>query len=247
MKIKSISIKNFRSIKTCYNFELSDINVLIGSNGVGKSNFISFFTLLKNIADLNLQDYIAEHSGANNLLYFGIETSEFISGKILFDNHNGYDIVLKPNNEDGFYFSEEKATFNTYEESTGTGHKESKLPYKVRNHKYIQGGVSGYVQKGLSDFEVYHFHDTSRKSPIKQPCNVDDNFYLKRNGSNLAAFLYLLKINNPISLKKIEATIRQIAPFFDKFILEPNRLNTDQIKLEWKEIGSVPDSRSWNG
>lgn len=239
MKISKITIKNFKSIKSCQDFVLNDINILIGANGVGKTNFISFFTLLKNIADLNLQNYIAENAGANNVLYFGIETSDNIYGKILFNTDNGYEISLKPNNTDGLYFEYEYATYKTYDEELGHGHLESKLHDKVRNHhKYQGGGVSGWVQQGLKDFEVYHFHDTSRKAPIKQPCNIDDNRYLKRNGSNLASFLYLLKHTNPIVLNKIENVIKQVAPFFDRFTLEPNRLNEEQIKLEWKEVGS---------
>lgn len=239
MKIKTVSIENFKSIRECKSFELNDINILIGSNGVGKTNFISFFTLLKKIADSNLQDYIAEHAGANNLLYFGREMSEHITGRIDFDNNNAYQIELKPNDEDSLYFADERAIFNYYSEPMGTGHLESKLDAKVKNHpKYYQGGVSGYVQKGLSDFEVYHFHDTSKKSPIKQTCQLHDNFYLRRNGSNLAAYLYLLKQTHPISLSKIEKTIKQIAPFFDSFILQPSRLEKDQIRLEWKENGS---------
>ncbi len=36
-------------------------------------------------------------------------------------------------------------------------------------------------------------------------------------------------------------TVRSIAPFFDKFVLVPSRLNEQFIQLEWKEKG-FPDS-----
>ena len=36
----------------------------------------------------------------------------------------------------------------------------------------------------------------------------------------------------------IQDTIRQIAPFFEGFRLEPSRLNPDKIRLEWREKGS---------
>ena len=54
MKIHSISIKNFKSIRQLDDFELQDINILIGSNGAGKSNFISFFKFLNQIVNKNL-------------------------------------------------------------------------------------------------------------------------------------------------------------------------------------------------
>ena len=42
-QLSRIVIKGFKSIKYC-DLELSNLNVLIGSNGAGKSNFISVFT-----------------------------------------------------------------------------------------------------------------------------------------------------------------------------------------------------------
>jgi predicted ATPase len=36
----------------------------------------------------------------------------------------------------------------------------------------------------------------------------------------------------------IRDTIRQVAPFFDEFRLQPSKLNESKIKLEWKEKGS---------
>ena len=48
-----IEIKGYKSIKEL-DLELAPLNILIGSNGSGKSNFLSFFTLLENIYRKNL-------------------------------------------------------------------------------------------------------------------------------------------------------------------------------------------------
>ncbi len=45
--LDKLTIKGFKSIKTLEDFELSSLNVLIGGNGVGKSNFIDFFRMLR--------------------------------------------------------------------------------------------------------------------------------------------------------------------------------------------------------
>ena len=45
-KLKSFTIKGYKSIKSIENFEPHPINILIGPNGAGKSNFISFFKFL---------------------------------------------------------------------------------------------------------------------------------------------------------------------------------------------------------
>src|SRR5690606_23487192 len=130
---------------------------------------------------------------------------------------------------------------NWQAQSTGdSGYKESKLDDLIAQLKRDRGygGIPEYVKKALSGFEVYHFHDTSRTSPIKQRCNINDNRILRRDGSNLPAFLFFLKESHPIAFKKIEATIRMVAPFFDSFVLEPLKLRNDMIQLEWKEKGS---------
>lgn len=44
--IEQVLIKNYKSIKEL-SLPLGRLNVLIGSNGIGKSNFISFFELTK--------------------------------------------------------------------------------------------------------------------------------------------------------------------------------------------------------
>lgn len=55
--------------------------MLIGSNGAGKSNFISAFTLLQNTFSKNLQVSVAQ-SGLNSLLYNGRKTTEEVSFEV---------------------------------------------------------------------------------------------------------------------------------------------------------------------
>jgi predicted ATPase len=44
--IKKISINGFKSIRELHEFELRDLNIIIGANGSGKSNFVQLFQLL---------------------------------------------------------------------------------------------------------------------------------------------------------------------------------------------------------
>jgi predicted ATPase len=67
---------------------------------------------------------------------------------------------------------------------------------------------------------------------------LNDNRSLRENGRNLAAFLYYLQQKHPQSFQRIENQIRSVAPFFDRFDLEPDRLNETQIELRWLEKGS---------
>jgi predicted ATPase len=54
------------------------------------------------------------------------------------------------------------------------------------------------------------------------------------DGSNLAAILYKLQKIQPAYYKRIIKTIRQIAPFFDDFLLEPLTINPHEIQLRWR-------------
>ena len=44
--LDKLTIKGFKSIRTLEDFELTNLNVLIGGNGAGKSNFIDFFRMI---------------------------------------------------------------------------------------------------------------------------------------------------------------------------------------------------------
>ncbi|MFN3373442.1 MAG: AAA family ATPase, partial [Chloroflexus sp.] len=52
------------------------INVLIGANGVGKSNLIALFTMLNQMIKEDLQRYVARAGGADRILHYGRKTTE---------------------------------------------------------------------------------------------------------------------------------------------------------------------------
>jgi len=54
--LDKLTIKGFKSIQILENFELTNLNVLIGGNGAGKSNFIDFFRLLRAMMELPLPE-----------------------------------------------------------------------------------------------------------------------------------------------------------------------------------------------
>ena len=62
-----------------------DLNVLIGANGAGKSNFISFFRMLNEMMGERLQHYVAKSGRAHSLLDFGPKVTPQLSARIEFD------------------------------------------------------------------------------------------------------------------------------------------------------------------
>ncbi len=55
-----ITITGFKSIKSLEKFPLHPINVIIGSNGSGKSNFIS--SLFHRLDEENLKEWLEDYS-----------------------------------------------------------------------------------------------------------------------------------------------------------------------------------------
>jgi predicted ATPase len=55
--LKRLTIEGFKSIEST-SLPLHDLNVIIGSNGSGKSNLIGAFKLLERILSKKLQSYV---------------------------------------------------------------------------------------------------------------------------------------------------------------------------------------------
>ena len=58
--ITKLTIRGFKSIQNLNEFELGNLNVLIGANGSGKSNFISWFEMMKELAEHRLRFWISK-------------------------------------------------------------------------------------------------------------------------------------------------------------------------------------------
>ena len=82
--IKRLTIRGFKSIRELNAFELKNLNVLIGANGAGKSNLISFFSMLPSISNEVLDKYVLKSGGASDLLFNGPETTKEIVFRISF-------------------------------------------------------------------------------------------------------------------------------------------------------------------
>lgn len=240
MKLERIKVEGFKSIKEM-NLQLRDLNVLIGANGSGKSNFIAVFKLLNQIVEQNLNFYVRQSGGPDNFLYFGTKITDRIRIALSFDP-NGYEAVLVPTRNNSLIFFEENYWYHnsSYDQSKtynlGKGHEETKLVGAAKKDR-----PAAYVLESIRDWKIYHFHDTSDTAKVKGLADIGDNRILKPDASNLAAFLYRLQQTTTQYYDIIVQTIRLTIPFFDNFVLRPTPENPNKIKLEWRERGH-PDS-----
>jgi len=237
--IKKLTIQGFKSIRNMKELRLDSLNILIGANGVGKSNFVSYFRLLGEMLEKRLQVWTAKQGGADRVLTYGIKETKVFSCLVEF-GLNGYLFSLEPTAEGGFTYSQEEIIFHgpyfgDKKTGLGTGHVESKLKKQYDNTS--QGDESHYCYDSISSWRVYHFHDTSETAGVKRLGALHDNDYLRTDASNLAAFLYKLKESYPNDFQQIRKTIKLAIPFFDDFVLKSQTLPTEeeQIRLLWKQ------------
>lgn len=226
----SISVKGYKSFKDI-TVSLNRINILIGSNGAGKSNFLSLFELLGNAYDGFLARSVAISGGVDKFFYKGRKETDRISIDVR-EGKNSY--VLDLMESDG--------TLIVENEKLGYSSNPGKYTYKTisnykteTNLKDYNGAVSGdYIQQYMSQIKKFHFHDTGRTSPFTGESNiVNDSYMLYSQGGNLAAFLYGIKNNNSMVYRRIVRVIQSVAPFFHDFYLMPNE--SGGVRLQWKD------------
>ena len=237
-RVNRISIQGYKSIKKM-SLDIKDINVLIGGNGSGKSNFIGVFKFLREIVEGRLENYVKTSGGADSILHFGSkETKSCTFHVYLNDDVDQYKISLSPTVEDGLVPVIETAYFWNKNYPGPMVKPLSSSGVEAAISSESSASVEAHVRDALKSWRVYHFHDTSDTSPLKKTAKVDDNRFFRADGGNLAAFLYLLKTKYEEDYNLIRNTIRRIAPFFDDFILEPRTLDEESIRLEWKHKGT---------
>ncbi|MDX2128845.1 MAG: AAA family ATPase [Chloroherpetonaceae bacterium] len=236
MQLDRIDIKGFKSINSL-SLHLKPINILIGANGAGKSNFISVFKLLNELIKENLQKYIQVEGGANSLAHFGVKVTHKIELTLGF-GINTYHLSLLPTQNDILLIDIERCTIHDKTKYTEPYHQYTTADRYETNLTRDSSGVAQFVRKCFQEWRVYHFHDTSSNSAVKRTTDINDNLHLRPDGGNLAAFLYRLKVAEYDSYRNIRDTIRLIVPYFDDFLLRANPVNPNTIKLEWYSKGS---------
>lgn len=230
-QISRLVLRGYKSIAEC-DLELGRLNVLIGANGAGKSNFIGFFRLINRILDEQLQLAVGLAGGPDALLHFGRKKTEELAAELYFGN-NGYRFNLRPTQDNRMMFAHEALWWNQHGDWRPTsGHFESDVEEQKKHTR-----IHGFVVPAMRSWRLYHFHDTSSSALVKQVHNLNDNEFLRDDARNLAAFLLRLKNHHEEHYGRIVKAVRLVAPFFGDFHLRPTVDNATRVQLEWTEQG----------
>lgn len=243
--LRSLAIAGYRSYDNNLlqnKIDLGDINIIIGANGAGKSNLISFLEMISFMMTRGLRSYAARQGGAQSLFYFGTKRTEQIVGELLIHDANGkkedhYSFSLERSATDQLYFAKEQIMYQDegyckpYEKDFGIGHLEAELSNSWDT-------TARTLRNYLERLRVFHFNDTSINARIRSTTNTTDGSYLRSDGGNISAFLYQIREDtaNLPYYERIVRYIRMVLPQFFDFVLEPD--SNGNLPLNWRQEGA---------
>ena len=234
--LRRIKVKGFKSIKEL-DLSMGNINILIGANGSGKTNFISLFTFLSHLSAGKLRNYVETEGGAERFFHFGTKHTS----RMTFDlkvGKNGYHVKFSPNlDDDSLVFDEEYCTFSPSPREWTLNSKKGESGF-IRENPSERSHVEQYTKEYLEACRVYHFHDTGSQARFKKTNKLVNNYFLEKDAANIAPFLYDLKNSRfnreAQSYRRIVSVVKTVAPFFHDFYLEPTGEKGDEnIILRW--------------
>lgn len=241
LPLRSLTIEGFRSIDDLTLDLSSDVTMLIGANGSGKSNIVDAFELLGTIIDRRLQSYLAVSGGFDSLLHRSRtgEAADRVVLKAFGETsasgwENGYQATLVSAADDSAAVDEVTFTRQTqeystpYDKSLGMA-RESQLAKLRDSHLSYK-----YLLDLLTGCRVFHFDDTSADAPPLRRADTADNLSLHSDARNIAPLLLAMKVDHPEAYTRVTRSVQAVAPFFDEFVLEPEG---GTVRLRWQEAG----------
>jgi predicted ATPase len=249
--IKRVEIAGYKSIADTQ-LDLHPINVLIGANGAGKSNFVSFFHMLAASLDARLDGYVGTQGGAEVFLHQGAKQTREIRCALRVQTKAGNGTLY----QSLVFRAPDTLTYGPAHAPGGRGRDRSKelifddLCAVVEEEGGNHPGQLVYF--GLRDgIGAYHFHDTSLTGPMRKSAEISDNARLHSDAGNLPAMLYLYrelekkkKSEHPnkrylgSAYARVRRMVKKFFPAFHDFVLKPERLNENRVLLRWRQEGS---------
>jgi len=164
-RVDYITIRGFRSIASVELLELRSLNVLIGANGSGKSNFLGVFSFLREVREGRLQDYVAKQGGADRLLHFGTKHTPQLQLHVwVAELANAYGITLSATADDRLYPADESVWFWDRHRYP-TPYQEQLVPragWEAGISDPASTKIAGWIRQRLGLWVAYHFHDTKQ-------------------------------------------------------------------------------------
>ncbi len=259
--IQKISIKNYKSIQSLPDFELKPINVLIGANNSGKSNFLDVFAFLRD----TLQDGSSHGSHENKVTggwrgalkkrgggesvcfsyeqHFQISCLSYpfkYSLEIALDQFGQYyqirDERLTAVNAEKKFFEPQNGMLAIYDESG------NRLNASARGERTGLGEFLSQRRgdqqaldfaRKLSEIRIYDRIHTEIWSPIRIPKVSKGETILDEDGDNLVGVLHQLSQTQPNFLPELNSLLKILYRDFAGISFPHNQQG--EILIRWEE------------
>lgn len=236
--LDQITIRGFKSIRELTDFKFRNLNILVGANGSGKSNLISFFRLVNAFMEGRLNGYVEDQGGMSDLLFNGRKATNSMWFETRFGDM-GHRFSLKAGPDDSPVVDEEqrfdlggwlRIIFPLKGKSSLAAHADGGFPTA-----YMSQPVVAIIR----EWQIYHFHDTSSTAGMRHYEIVQDDKALRLDAANLAPYLRSLRDAHASNYRDIVNAVRLVTPFFEDFLLEPRRMGeAEKVNLSWRQKGS---------
>lgn len=213
--ITGVRITGFRSIEQAY-IQLDSINLMIGSNGSGKSTILGIFELLRAATKGELQKFIAENGGAEVLFRYGTGKTKMITLRAEFGD-SFYELTLRPGEENTVHIANEQLSLVSNEVThllTSENTRETGILTGLPDNPACRS-----FHLDVQTWAVYRFSNQ---------CETPSEAYL-------AAFLHRMQEESPAHYEKITDTIRLIFPQFRDFFFT---LQNGTHTIRWTDRSS---------
>lgn len=239
-RLTELELRGFKSIAYDYpmTLDLRDVNILLGANGAGKSNIVSFFKMLGYLSGGKLQKHIAMSGTSQMFLHYGVKKTPSFSASLKFGNFRGYErytFSLANAVPDRLIIASEEIEWN----GRRSGNEEGRMKLEPFFNESALLTSASSVERDIYDLingcKVFQFSDSSATSSMLQASSVDSAHYLQSQADNLPSFLYFLKNNYPYSYNRIVNYVREVVPQFKDFYLEPER---GWVSLKWEDTSA---------
>lgn len=229
MGMDYIKVKGFKSLKDVH-VDLKPINIFIGANGAGKSNFLGALEFVSVIFHQNLRAFVGLNGGPERFLNYGTDEMDLEVGFKGSKSTAGYKAKLRLGDSE-LVIAEEVVVSNGQPLQTSR-HFKTESQVSRSDIRYIT--FFDATSSNIPIYVKYHFNQTGKNSPFTHSSHIsDDSYFLYNDAGNLASIINWMIITHEKAYRRILKTIESVIPNFSYFYLEPNE--NDLLRLNWKD------------
>jgi predicted ATPase len=265
---KSITLENFFSFGKSTKIELNpDVNILVGINGSGKSNFIRAIELLyEGVANRKLESLInRKWGGSESICHFHPSMNQNLKlgfefrGKAIDDYHNEQKQSRISGMDDYFFFNpvyevaisaHKGATYSLSESyfSADDLREQNLLPSEESHQELLFANAESNDQnqldrmrKVINNLAIYGSFDTGPESNTRRITGFYTETKLLANGENLTTLLTYIQANHALAFDKITESLREVNPNFKELVFWTPVSGKTMLTLKEKHLGrTVP-------